>query len=39
MVTVLKWITVVLLAVLSWLVGIITLEYFRPYQKVRIRSK
>jgi len=39
MITVLKWITVFLLAALSWLVGIITLEYFRPYQKVRIRLK
>lgn len=39
MFTVFKWIIVVLLAALSWLVGIITLEYFRPYQKVRIRLK
>lgn len=39
MVTILKWITVLLLASLSWLVGVITLEYFRPYQKVRIRLK
>ena len=28
-----------LLAALSWLVGIITLEYFRPYRKISIRVK
>lgn len=39
MVATLKWFIVLLLAALSWLVGIITLEYFRPYQKVRINLK
>lgn len=39
MVTVFKWLIVVLLAGLSWLVGVITLEYFRPYKKVTIRIK
>ena len=39
MVTIFKWITVLVLAALSWLVGIITLEYFRPYKKVPIRVK
>jgi hypothetical protein len=39
MITTLKWIVVLLLAAFSWLVGIITLEYFRPYQKVRIHMK
>jgi len=39
MITVLKWIAVVLLAGFSWLLGIITLEYFRPYRKISIRVK
>ena len=39
MVAILKWFIVLLLAALSWLVGIITLEYFRPYKKVPIRVK
>jgi len=39
MVTIFKWITVIVLAALSWLVGIITLEYFRPYKKVPIHVK
>jgi hypothetical protein len=39
MITVLKWITVVLLASLSWLIGVITMEYFRPYKKVPVRIK
>lgn len=39
MVTALKWVTVLLLAAISWLVGVITLEYFRPYRKISIRTK
>ena len=39
MTTVFKWITVILLACLSWLIGVITLEYYRPYQKVTIRTR
>jgi len=35
----LKLTVVVLLAGLTWLVALITAEYFRPYQKVRIRLK
>jgi hypothetical protein len=37
MTTAIKWISVVLLASLSWLIGVITLEYFRPYKKVPVR--
>ena len=39
MLSTLKWIIVLVLAAVSWLVGIITLEYFRPYKKVPIRIK
>jgi hypothetical protein len=34
-----KWTVLVLLAGLTWLVALITAEYFRPYQKVRIHLK
>ncbi len=34
-----KWFVILLLAGLAWLVGVITTEYLRPYQKVRIRLK
>lgn len=39
MMTFIKWFSLILLACLSWLVGIITMEYFRPYQKVNIHLK
>lgn len=39
MMTFIKWFTLILLACLSWLVGVITMEYFRPYKKVTIRVK
>jgi hypothetical protein len=39
MTTIFKWIVLVVLAGLSWLIGIITLEYFRPYKKVPVRVK
>jgi hypothetical protein len=37
MTTFVKWFTVILLASVSWLIGVITLEYFRPYKKVPVR--
>ena len=39
MITVLKWITAVVVAGLLWLVGMYTDEYFRPYKKIRARVR
>ena len=39
MISVLKWIFIALLAVFSWLVTVITLEYYRPYKKVPIHLR
>ena len=36
MIKALKWITAFLLAGFAWLVTGYTVEYFRPYKKVRI---
>jgi len=38
MATTLKWIAAALLAGLAWLVAQITVEYFRPYRKIRMTS-
>lgn len=37
MVTFLKWFLALVFAGLAWLVTIYTVEYARPYQKIRIR--
>lgn len=34
-----KWLIVLLLAGLAWVIAVITAEYFRPYQKVRIHLR
>lgn len=36
MFTFFKWVFMLLLAVLGWLVGLYTMEYFRPYKKIAI---
>jgi hypothetical protein len=36
MITALKWIAVVLLAGMTWVVVQITVEYFSPYRQIRI---
>jgi hypothetical protein len=36
MVTFVKWFFTLLLAGLAWLVGLYTVEYFRPYKKITI---
>ncbi|HEX5809848.1 MAG TPA: hypothetical protein VFY25_14365 [Anaerolineales bacterium] len=39
MITALKWITAALLAGFAWLVTGYTIEYFRPYKKIRIHIR
>jgi hypothetical protein len=38
MVTIVKWITAILLAGFAWLVAGYADEYFRPYKKIRINT-
>ena len=39
MLSVIKWILIGLVSVFGWLVTSYTVEYFRPYKRVRIRNK
>jgi len=39
MTTILKWIAAALLAVLAGLIASITVEYFRPYKKIKIHLR
>ena len=36
MLTFIKWVFMLMLAGLAWLVGLYTAEYFRPYKKIAI---
>ena len=36
---VIKWMAAVLLTGLAWLVTGYTVEYFRPYQKIRVNTR
>ena len=36
MLTFFKWFFMLLLAGIAWLVGLYTMEYFRPYKKIAI---
>lgn len=36
MLTFIKWVFMLILAGLAWLIGLYTAEYFRPYKKISI---